>query len=416
MLRVERFLRYTTPVRCARHLCSSTFAEKWIQETFLPCDPLHARPVLNLPDFIINAPSMDEKQIFEGSKSLNCIINTDDSIMGLPLIDFDVQKYSDDIIDGALVSPLSHRIKPIFGVMRGMGGGKTRALEEIRRKLLQNEDTLPLAITFNGFWHVTVDKWERKLDPKHPHAPELYLALSILSRMASMLYNKPFDDIITAIIKNIQPVNSCDRCAPVAKDLIRAFIKYIVEDVSRHREKPVTKFILLFDETMKIVDRVDEVYGKQDDIIGMVRDTLLNTVHTVSTREGQAYALNVGLALSSFDVGPFGKSTSGRPVFPIVLPDHLNSQRVCDEIFLKHSHIKESSDINMLRLVAASLNELPRLVEFANAYISENVIPEEKDAKRTYYSKLYEYVCTRVNNMYMTRIENELILYSIVFG
>ena len=170
MLRIKHFLRYTAPVRGARFLCSSSFAEKWVQETLFQCDPTHARPFLNLPDFIINAPSMDEKQIYEESKSLNCIINTDDSIMGLPLIDFDAQKYSDDIVQGALVSPLSDRIKPLFGVMRGMGGGKTRALEEIRRKLLQKEDTLPLAVTFNSSWNVkNKDEWELWLEPKHPH-------------------------------------------------------------------------------------------------------------------------------------------------------------------------------------------------------------------------------------------------------
>eukprot|EP01041_Mallomonas_annulata_P012482 gene12482-26273_t len=51
--------------------------------------------------------------------------------------------------------------KPFHAVVKGMGGGKTRGLEEIRRELLLEEGVLPIAITFNSHWEVSdqFDSW-----------------------------------------------------------------------------------------------------------------------------------------------------------------------------------------------------------------------------------------------------------------
>ena len=38
-----------------------------------------------------------------------------------------------------------------------MGGGKTRALETMRRLLLRRDGVLPIAVTFNGDSHVMLD-------------------------------------------------------------------------------------------------------------------------------------------------------------------------------------------------------------------------------------------------------------------
>ena len=52
-------------------------------------------------------------------------------------------------MQAAAVLPDS-RQKPVVATVRGTGGGKTRALEEIRWGLLGDPCVLPLAITFNS--------------------------------------------------------------------------------------------------------------------------------------------------------------------------------------------------------------------------------------------------------------------------
>ena len=67
--------------------------------------------------------------------------------MAIKLLEFDTPKELKKILDTAPTKPDS-RAKPLHAIMRGMGGGKTRALEELRRECLQNHlNVLPIAVT-----------------------------------------------------------------------------------------------------------------------------------------------------------------------------------------------------------------------------------------------------------------------------
>ena len=61
--------------------------------------------------------------------------------MSIKLIDVDVKSLVDKLMK-ASEEKSSYRTKPICGTVRGMGGGKTRAFEEMRRMLLLREGVL----------------------------------------------------------------------------------------------------------------------------------------------------------------------------------------------------------------------------------------------------------------------------------
>eukprot|EP00961_Rhodomonas_salina_P114603 1541678-Rhodomonas_salina.2 len=54
------------------------------------------------------------------------------------------------------------RNKPVVAVVCGTGGGKTRALEELRFGLLQQKGVLALAYTYNSGMEILQDVFERK--------------------------------------------------------------------------------------------------------------------------------------------------------------------------------------------------------------------------------------------------------------
>eukprot|EP01041_Mallomonas_annulata_P012646 gene12646-26630_t len=80
-----------------------------------------------------------------------CIMDDARNTMLIPLIDFDPTYYTKQILESSRVIPDNQK-KPFYATVKGMGGGKTRGLEKIRRKLLLEVGVLPLAITFNYKW------------------------------------------------------------------------------------------------------------------------------------------------------------------------------------------------------------------------------------------------------------------------
>lgn len=73
-----------------------------------------------------------------------CIINNRLKTMSIPLIDFDVKKQVDILIETSNLESDS-RSKAVCAIVRGMGGGKTRAFEEMRRMLLLREGVFVLS-------------------------------------------------------------------------------------------------------------------------------------------------------------------------------------------------------------------------------------------------------------------------------
>jgi len=88
-----------------------------------------------------------DKSYFNNNQS--CLIDRPEITLDHRLIDYNVTGAADRVLQSAKIPP-GTRTKPVLGVVRGMGTGKTRCLEELRRELLQRLGVLPIGITFNS--------------------------------------------------------------------------------------------------------------------------------------------------------------------------------------------------------------------------------------------------------------------------
>ena len=91
-------------------------------------------------------------------------------------------------------------------MVRGKGGGKTRALEELRREMMKIEDVLPIAITFDSYW--SFDNDDKSFDSIK--SSWHFIELSIVSRIASMVYEINLFDIQKMITQNVNQISETD--------------------------------------------------------------------------------------------------------------------------------------------------------------------------------------------------------------
>ena len=104
------------------------------------------------------------------------------------------------------------RTKPVCAIVKGMGGGKTRAFEEIRSRLMVREKVLVIGITFNIEWSYEncLDDWS-KVATKDP---KLSCVISVISRMAYVLFDKSFRETVALIKKKIDSLPDYYRTNP----------------------------------------------------------------------------------------------------------------------------------------------------------------------------------------------------------
>jgi hypothetical protein len=102
------------------------------------------------------------------------------------IISFNVQENVDMILKISKKGRGS-RLKPVIGILRGSGGGKTMMLEELHRNLCIKDDVLSLAITFNNktSYSATTDNWGTK-------SYKLSYQLSVIARLASCFLQVDF--------------------------------------------------------------------------------------------------------------------------------------------------------------------------------------------------------------------------------
>ena len=88
-------------------------------------------------------------EMFKSLKVPGCLMDDPEYQMSIPLIDFDINKNIKTIIQTSKEGNGSR--KPVCGIVRGMGGGKTRAFEEMRRQLLQKEGMAGIFVLMQFF-------------------------------------------------------------------------------------------------------------------------------------------------------------------------------------------------------------------------------------------------------------------------
>jgi hypothetical protein len=80
------------------------------------------------------------------------IIDEPEKRLKNPMLSFDLDGKVKAILESAALT--GAREKPALAILRGTGGGKTRALEELRMALHMKEQVMCVAITFNSKWNI----------------------------------------------------------------------------------------------------------------------------------------------------------------------------------------------------------------------------------------------------------------------
>ena len=338
-----------------------------------------------------------------------CIMSNPTVAMAIKMIDFNVSANAKNIVEVSKDKP-DGRTKRVFGTVRGMGGGKTRAFEALRRRLLLDEGVFVLAVTYNSYWTDSdkFDLWKGWEGAEHM---QIIYALSLISRMASMFYHRSLADTVRSMESCMALFPPTDRFQ--GEYLIQSFVLYMTEQVSAHRE--VKTFILLIDEAKRMEKRIFDMYGGKE-ITSVVQCALLDSQLRLPNQTG---FLDVGLAISSLSIGPVIEDRSVREIVPIVLSPKLNTSAIVSVIWnpLNVSKISPEGSYR-LELIAATVNNLPRCVEIVNNFIIAKrsiSIPLIIDA--TFVKSLYDDLLINMKGKYAnpTCLPSNL-LSAIIFG
>jgi hypothetical protein len=282
------------------------------------------------------------------------------------------------------------RSKPVLGLVKGTGGGKTRALEEIRYELLAKDGVLPLAFTFNSNMN-----FSPKVEFAWSTDYEVCYALSVVSRLLAVFYGMELANVQSILTGHRKLWGEGeDRAYPT--ELIRGCILHLVSKAPF----VVTTVVVLGDEVALAEDKFASKYNldsSERDVTSVLRSALLDTKI--------APHLNAALILASLTITPMGKTVSTRKVV------HFTTLTLNPYEIVKHWW--KRPEMAALIKVAAALADVPRGVEFAATYLRGH--PEPVNAGTI--KALLEYVQAEFISWYNPSLRLTLDeLHAVFFG
>lgn len=174
--------------------------------------------------------------------------------------------------------------KSFLATLRGSGGGKTRALEELRYQLLGQPGVLPLAITYNSAM-VLYPRAEFGWSNNY----ELNYGMTVVARLATVFYGKPLDEMLDLLLER--------KWAGGVKyplELIRGFLLHAVRKL-----EGIHTIVVLADEVARAEEAFASEYklGEQSrDVTSLLRKAVLDA----EIRDG----LQATLVMSSLTLTP----------------------------------------------------------------------------------------------------------------
>ena len=395
------------------------------------------------------------------NKDFGCVIDNADYRMRIPLISFNIDENISCILNICAASSLvPDRAKPVIAITRGMGSGKTRAIEECRLALIKTTtDTLALAVTFNNKTSLATTLGPQRtlsqkvglflrnighrardaatsafrytaLSDQRTHdfqAAEIYTslddwgpyvdgrssyALSVSARMACALFAIDFVTCVRMLKDRLSEVLPIIRCGGhySGQEILRAFLSLAIAKMAEAGQ-PVKKFVLMVDECQKIEHYIEYAFG-----IKQITSTLTQALLDNDIGNG----VGVAVVLSMADVSPSGITygTSGRSVVPLKLPQSLDIDQLVDSCWEMGHLPNDDLGKHSLKLFAALLNKTPRLMEIARGFILDS---RAKDRERAidarYLSELLDHVSKKVDSRYYApRLPSFDVMYSIIFN
>jgi hypothetical protein len=273
-----------------------------------------------------------------------CIIDRPSTTMIQPLLGIDVEEDCRRITS-TINLPAWDRTKPLHMIVRGWGGGKTRVLEELRRRLFADNTCVPIAITATLdtlYFPAEFPAWRITGAGTTSEAVQKSAALSVSARMLHAVTGAPFKRILTLMRNN----NLALDASP--EELLSAVSSRCVELVRRVCPA-ASDVVLLFDEAKYMQDALLKSYPGATDVFAPLRSSL--------REPGRA------LVISSPSPTLAGYRTTGHPIHAICFPEHLDAEEIVDKwwrVPAEPAKIRQS-----YRCLAATLASLPRALECA---------------------------------------------------
>eukprot|EP01036_Dinobryon_divergens_P026583 gene26583-35251_t len=220
-----------------------------------------------------------------------------------------------NIIIASKIDPALNRDKYLLATLRGVGGGKSRMIEETRIRMgILLPNWLPITITFNHYTDKSPSdyKW---------NDGQMIIAYAICTRIIATVYSISLGEAKNRMNKVLSTVDTT--LEDTAKDVIVGTMRHIARRVKKHKPS-IDSFVLFIDESMRLIE--DAQFPTCSDPYGLLRQTILG--------EEVGQELNSSLLMTSFAVSAFGATDSNRRIKPFVLASKLPVDRIVKDIWI----------------------------------------------------------------------------------
>eukprot|EP01012_Entosiphon_sulcatum_P016556 TRINITY_DN2147_c0_g2_i1.p1 TRINITY_DN2147_c0_g2~~TRINITY_DN2147_c0_g2_i1.p1 ORF type:complete len:744 (-),score=89.85 TRINITY_DN2147_c0_g2_i1:18-2198(-) len=199
------------------------------------------------------------------------------------------------------------RARNLLAIVRGVGTGKTRCLEELRAALLHDSDILPLLLTFNNW--TPLEEAE-----KQPQAgwlgdpPRVAAVLCICRRILIAFYADLTLEEAPQLLNKL--------ASALGPRINEVTLPALLAGVAIHcaRRGNAKGLVLMLDETLRLSE-----FFRLDDPAAELRTALLDIVPA---------SLQTALVMSALAISPLGISLSGRQVESLCVPNKLTAETV----------------------------------------------------------------------------------------
>jgi hypothetical protein len=310
-----------------------------------------------------NITCIDETSVMEPSKLL------------IPYFGVDIEEIIKNIIIASKIDPANNRDKYLLATVRGVGGGKSRMVEETRIRMgILLPNWLPIAITFNHYTGNSPSDYQWK-------DGQMIIAYAICTRIIASVYSLTLDeaqkrmDLVIAAVEEAYTGSKTIQAKMKAKDVIVGTMRHIARRVKK--DKPsIDSFVLFVDESMRLIE--DAQFPTCSDPYDLLRQTILGQ------EVGQE--LKSSLLMTSLAVSALGATDSNRRIKPVVLASKLPVVRIVEDIWISsfNSTSNDAASTAELSLLAATVNSAPRLVEMMGMALSsefQNTWPNSSSGK-----------------------------------
>ena len=293
-----------------------------------------------------------------------------------------------------------------FVIYRGLGTGKTSALDTIRQEAMKTDGIFVLAITYNYKWENEHD-WETT-------DPRVFFNLSFLSRLVSIFYGIGFDGAISLVVKCLQFIDSLN--VSTSEHIVRSFVTYCITILNKKLQKQskmlIHTILFLADETVKIQDYMEKYYRIKYDVTSNIRKIFYNQQLIVD-----GFAIKRSIVISTLDTKTLGISDSGKQIIFFPLPERLNVNDVLKKWWNQLNYFKLSTDLFKLRMVISSLNNLPRMLEIGPIVIQYCIDSNIINVTQEVMKKFFDAAKEKLTIQYKMLIQpSDDLVYKMVFG